>query len=142
MTLSCSMIEPGHPWVMMSGSAPSCREAHVNEMNVEPVDLGHELWQSIQLGFCRAPVVLLAPVTCQILHHRQRHALRVIGHRLALGPPGRAYAPAHVVKGLPGKIDPERADGRVCCHGNPFSDEPRRRLCNRVPHQCQEALHN
>jgi hypothetical protein len=26
MILSCSMVEPGHPWVTMSGSASSCFE--------------------------------------------------------------------------------------------------------------------
>ena len=58
---------------------------HVNEMNVEPVDLGRELWQSIQLGFCRAPVVLLAPVTCQTT---SSPAARPASHR----PPSRLRA--------------------------------------------------
>ena len=39
MILSCSMIEPGHPCVTISGSAFS----NVNEMNVESIDLGDEL---------------------------------------------------------------------------------------------------
>jgi hypothetical protein len=26
MILSCSIVEPGHPWVTMSGSASSCPE--------------------------------------------------------------------------------------------------------------------
>ena len=114
----------------------------VDEMNVKPVDLGHELRQRVQLGFCRAPVVLLAPVVCQLLHHRQRHALRVIGHRLALGPSRCAYAPAQVVERVLWKIDAERANGRVCCHGTPFSDEPRRKRLQPSTRSVPDALHN
>jgi hypothetical protein len=45
MIFSCSMIEPGHPCVTMSGSASSCLERTWMEMDVEIVDLGQELWQ-------------------------------------------------------------------------------------------------
>jgi hypothetical protein len=40
---SCSMTEPGHPCVTMSGNAFSCFRTNVNKMNVQPVDFGHEL---------------------------------------------------------------------------------------------------
>ncbi len=39
MIFSCSMIEPGQPWVMISGSAFGCFELHVDEMDVDPVDV-------------------------------------------------------------------------------------------------------
>jgi hypothetical protein len=56
--------------------------------------------------------------------------LGVIGHRLALGPSGRADTPAQVVKGFLWKLDAERANGCIYCHGIPFSDGPRRNFCN------------
>ena len=43
MIFSCSMVEPGHPCVTMSGNASSCVGANVNEVDVDPVDLGDEV---------------------------------------------------------------------------------------------------
>jgi len=68
--------------------------ADMNEMDVEPVDLGYEIGQAVQFRLALAPVVVAAPVAREVLHHRKRHALRVVGDRLALGPPGRVYASA------------------------------------------------
>jgi hypothetical protein len=63
--------------------------ADVDEMDVQPVDLGHEVRQGVQFPLARAPVVVGRPVAYELLHHHEPHALRVVGDRLALGPPGR-----------------------------------------------------
>ena len=42
------MTEPGQPCVMISGSASSCCDAHVDEVDVDAVDLGRELRQRVQ----------------------------------------------------------------------------------------------
>ena len=46
MIFSCSITEPGQPCVMMSGKAFGVT-ANVNEVNVDPVDLGHELGNAL-----------------------------------------------------------------------------------------------
>jgi hypothetical protein len=61
--------------------------ADVNEMNVEPVDLGHEVRQGVQVGLAPAPVVICCPVPREFLNHREGNALRIIGDRFPLGPP-------------------------------------------------------
>ena len=96
MIFSCSMTEPGHPCVTMSGSAFVMLRANVNEMNVEPVDLGDELRQGVQPRLALAPVVICRPVARELLHRRERHALRIIRDRFPLGPPGCVYAPAEL----------------------------------------------
>ena len=57
MIFICSMIEPGHPCVTMTGNAFCMFRANVDEMNVEPIDLGHELRQRVEPRFELAPVV-------------------------------------------------------------------------------------
>ena len=42
MSFSCSMIEPGQPWQTTIGRAFSCLRTDVDEVDVEPVDLGDE----------------------------------------------------------------------------------------------------
>ena len=84
--------------------------ADVNEVNVEPVDLGHEVREGVQFLLAFAPVVLGRPVAREFLHRRQGHALRLICDRLLLGPTHRRDAPAEVVQGLVGNVNVERAD--------------------------------
>jgi len=72
--------------------------ADVDEMNVKPVDLGYEIRQGVQFRLALAPVVICPPVAGELLHRCERYALRVVGDRLALGPPGRVYAPAQFGK--------------------------------------------
>ena len=63
---------------------------NVNEMNVEPIDLGHELRQGVQFRLALAPIVICRPIAREFLHRRELHALRLIcdslpvsGHRVA-----------------------------------------------------------
>ena len=85
--------------------------ADVDELDVEPVDLGHELRQGIQLRLRLAPVVVRSPVADERLDLVQLHALGLIGDRLPRGPPRRRDAAAEVDERLLGHVDAEGTDG-------------------------------
>jgi hypothetical protein len=59
---------------------------NVDEMDVEPIDLGDELRQSLQPRLALAPVVLCLPVARECLNRRQLHALGLIVDGLFPGP--------------------------------------------------------
>ena len=86
--------------------------ANVEEVNVQPVDLGDEVRQRVQLRLALAPVVVGPPVAQELLHHRQRNALRVVADRLALRPPRRIHPPAEVRELRLRKTDLEQTKGR------------------------------
>src|SRR5580658_11250610 len=91
--------------------------ADVDEVNVQPVDLGDEVGQRVQLLLALAPVVVCRPVAREVLHHLQPRALRVVGNRLALGPPGRVHAPAQLGEVRLRKTDLKRADSNLVAAG-------------------------
>jgi hypothetical protein len=84
--------------------------ADVEEVDVEAVELGHELGQGVQPGFEVAPVVDRRPGAGQGLHGGQRHPLGVIVDRLTLGPPGRLDPPAQPLQVLLSNTHPKRTD--------------------------------
>src|SRR3984957_5334087 len=98
MIFSCSRIEPGQPCVRRGG---------VDEVNVQPVDLGHEVRLVIQFRFAVAPVVAGRPVAREVLHRREPDALRVVGDRLAFRPPSRDHPPAQLGELLLSETDPK-----------------------------------
>src|SRR5215831_10025401 len=53
---------------------------NMNEMNVEPVDFGHKLRQRVQRRLALSPVIIFRPIAREVLHHRERHALRIVGN--------------------------------------------------------------
>src|SRR3979490_383352 len=59
---------------------------NVNEMNVEAIDLGDELRQSVQCRLALAPIVVCPPIACEFLSRRELHALRCIRDRFPLRP--------------------------------------------------------
>ena len=63
--------------------------ANVNEMNVQPIDLGEELGQRIQPRLSLAPLVLRRPIVGEPLNRRELHALGLIGNGLPVGPSRR-----------------------------------------------------
>ena len=71
---------------------------NVNEMNVQPIDLGHELRQGVQFRLALAPIVICRPIAREFLHRRERHALRFIRDRFPVRPPCRVDAPAQFGK--------------------------------------------
>ena len=61
----------------------------VDEVDLDPVDLGRELRQRVQSRLAPAPVVLGRPVAGERLQRRQLHALRAVGDELFRRPARR-----------------------------------------------------
>src|SRR5262249_42428768 len=88
--------------------------AYMNEMDVEPVDLGHELRQSVELRLDLAPVMFRRPIMRELPDRRELHALRVISAGFLIRPLGRLDAPVQVGEVRFGDLHMERTDrGRV-----------------------------
>ena len=71
--------------------------AHVDEVDLDPVDLGLELRQRVQLRLACAPVVLRLPEAGERLGRRQLDALRPIVDELPGGPARRGDALTEVL---------------------------------------------
>ena len=88
----------------------------MNEVDVEAVDLGHELRKRVQARLDAPEVVLGAPVAGQPPDRLELHALRGIPDRLLLGQARGLDAPAEVVDRLGRNVDLERPNrSRVGC---------------------------
>src|SRR5262245_11331849 len=85
---------------------------HMDEVDVEAVDLGHELWQGLQFRLALAPVVICPPIAREFLNGRQLHPLRCIRDCLLLGPAGCDDASAKLGDLLRREVGAEGADGR------------------------------
>jgi hypothetical protein len=88
--------------------------ANVNEMNIELVDLRHELRQGIELRFDLAPVIFARPVARERLHCGELNALRLVRDGFAVGPTGRSDSFAQIDQGFLGNADAERPNSFVC----------------------------
>src|SRR6058998_3092702 len=86
----------------------------VNEMDVQPIDLSDEIRIRIGLRLDLAPIVFRRPIAGELLHRRERHALREIGDGLLFGPPRRFDPLAEIREVLVRGAKLEGADG-VCC---------------------------
>src|SRR2546426_5453627 len=65
---------------------------NVNKMNVQPIDLGDELRNGIQLRLDLAPVVVCRPIAREFLDRLELHALRCIRDRFPFRPPQNVQA--------------------------------------------------
>jgi len=81
------------------------RRLDVDKVNIEAVDLGHELWQRVQRSLAFAPVVFRCPIVREVLHRCELHALRLIIDRLPLRRPPRRDPPPKVDYRFFGDID-------------------------------------
>ena len=81
--------------------------ADVNEVNAQPIDLGHVLRQRVQPRLALAPIVIFGPIARELLHRRELHTLRIILDRFPLRPLRRVDAPAEVDELLFRNIDVE-----------------------------------
>ncbi len=99
--------------------------ADMNEMNVQSIDLGHEVREGFELRLALAPVVVGRPVAGECLHRHQRHALRVVADGLAIRPARRCDPATHVVHRLLRDVDLEGSDRLVI---------GRRSRCGNVSH--------
>ena len=66
----------------------------VNEVDIQPVDLGDELGMRVQFGFDLAPVVIGRPIARDRLNEGELHAVRRIGDWFLLRESRRRDAPA------------------------------------------------
>jgi len=93
----------------------------VDEVDVQPVDLGHELRQRVQLRLAPAPVVVGGPVAGELLDRGQLHALRPVPDEFSRGPARRGDAPPQAGDRFPGHVDPEWPDVSFVRHNvGPF----------------------
>ena len=90
------------------------RRLHVDEVDVQPVDLGLELRQRVQSRLAPAPVVFGRPVAGELLHRRQLHTLRPIGDEFLGRPASRIDAAAQFFDLALRNFDSERADAVLC----------------------------
>jgi hypothetical protein len=104
------MTEPGQPCVHDQRQRVLVPGPDVDEVDLDPVDLGRELRQRVELRLRLAPVVVGLPVARELLQRRQLHALRPIFDKLPARPARRRDAPAQVVKLLLWNLDVERPD--------------------------------
>jgi hypothetical protein len=105
------------------------RRLHVDEMDAQPVDLGHELRQRVQPRLTSAPVVFRRPVVREVPHRRELHALGLVIDRLPLGRPPRRDPPLEVGDRLLGDIDTKRPDGWIRGHGRSVGTHDRCPFC-------------
>src|SRR6266516_3807331 len=91
----------------------------MDEVDVQPIDLGLELWQRVQSRLAPAPVVLGRPVAREVLYRRQLHTLRPIGDEFPGRPARRINAAAQLVDLALRYFDSERPDRalRARTHG-------------------------
>ena len=75
----------------------------MDEVDVDAVDIGDELGQSIQPRFDLAPVVLVRPIVRELLHRRELHALRCVTDEFLVRPLCRGDPPLQVRECLVGR---------------------------------------
>ncbi len=91
---------------------------HVNEVDVEAIDLGDEVRHGVEAGFDLAPVVVRRPVTRELLHGGEWHPLRKVADGFLFGQPSRDDTPTQVGQVRLRDIHVERPNrGLVSCHG-------------------------
>ena len=79
----------------------------VDEVDLDPVDLGRELGQRVQPRLAPAPVVLGRPVAGERLQRRQLHPLGAVGDELPRGPARRLDPAAQLSEIRFGDLDVE-----------------------------------
>src|SRR6185369_17546929 len=100
---------------------------NVNEMNIESIDLGGEVWYGFQFRLTLAPVIVCSPIASEFLHRHELHALRRIRYLLFVRPFRRVDASAQISEFGVCKIELKRTDRRFagylfgasgcgCCH--------------------------
>src|SRR5262249_29616784 len=82
----------------------------VDEVDLDPVDLGRELRKRVQSRLALAPVVLACPVAGEFPHRRQPHALRSVWDELLGGPARGCDARTQRLEFRLGDLDRERPD--------------------------------
>src|SRR5215217_8136609 len=82
----------------------------MDEVDLDPIDLGRELWERVQPRFEPPEVIVARPVARELLQRRQLDPLRPICDELLGGPAHCSDAPAQVVDLLLWNLDVEGFD--------------------------------
>src|SRR3569832_1974440 len=90
--------------------------ANMDEMDVQPVNLGDEIRQGVYLRLAFAPVMFRRPILRELLHRRELHALCVVRNLFAVRPFGCLHALAQIGKLGIGEIHMKGANGGFICH--------------------------
>ena len=85
----------------------------VNEVDVQPVDLGDEMRQGVHPRFDLAPVVFRRPVAGELLDRGELHALRKVGDGLLVGQAHGGNAAAKIIQLFVGRAVGEGADRAI-----------------------------
>jgi hypothetical protein len=96
------------------------RRPHVNEMNVESVDLGDEVRKRVEPGLAPPPVVVGGPMARELLNRRELDPLGLIGDSLPFWLLGRVDPPPQLPERLVWHIHTKRR------MSGPTSARPRR----------------
>src|SRR4051794_6355498 len=109
--------------------------ANVNEMNIQPVDLGDELRQGVDPSFDFPPVVIRCPVARELLDGCQLHTLGLVANRLPFRPAGRCYAMTQANKLLVENVDPEWTNTTTFGSRSPTCGEQAGGTCGNNAHR-------
>src|SRR5437870_8809561 len=88
---------------------------NVNEMNVESIDLGDEVWYGLQYRLALAPVIVCTPIAREFLHRRELHTLRCVRDLFSIWPSGRLDASSQIGKFSIWKVELKRTNGSLVC---------------------------
>ena len=94
----------------------------MDEVDVDPVDLGDELVEAVERRLAATPVVPVGPVLDDVLHVRQRDALRPVVDVLTIRPSRVVQAHTQVVEHRFRDIDRERQ--HLIAHANTWCQTP------------------
>jgi len=102
---------------------------NMDEVNVQTVDLGHEVREGPHLRLALAPVVLGRPVMGEPLRRRELRALGDVAHRFTFGPSRRLDASPQVLQlgiGDDGNVELTDSSAVVAHLGHVWDLSPRR----------------
>ncbi len=105
-----STIDPGQPWVITNGNASLRSDLLVDEMDVEPIDLGGVLVEPVQRRLTGAPVVVVGPVVGQLAGVGKGNALAPVVDALGLRPSRLGQPRPQVIEVSVGNGDAKRVD--------------------------------
>ena len=108
---------PGPSVIYDEGQGVVVAGTNVDEVDIQPIDLGDELRQGVQGRLARAPVVVRRPMARELLDQSERHALGFIRDGLLLGPVRCREPTPKIIDRLLRNIDHEGPDDLVGCGG-------------------------
>src|SRR6476469_10728969 len=99
----------------------------MDEVDADPVDLGHVLRHGVEPVLEPAELVVLSPVARELPEERELYALRGVLDELRCGPSHRLDSATQIVDLILRDLDGERRDLGTGCDRGAHDDLPRRR---------------